>query len=62
MLAAGRQGNPPSTSGTEIPFPNRLGNPDEFAALVEHVWHNKYLNGTVVRLDGGLRLRSGLTG
>ncbi|HEX3947061.1 MAG TPA: SDR family NAD(P)-dependent oxidoreductase, partial [Acidimicrobiales bacterium] len=61
MLAAGRQGDPPSTSSTEIPFPNRLGHPDEFAALVEHVWQNKYLNGTVLRLDGALRLRSGLT-
>jgi len=62
MLAAGRQGTPPSTSATEVPFPSRLGRPDEFAALVQHAWENKYLNGTTLRLDGGLRLRSGLSG
>lgn len=62
MLAAGRGGDPPSTSAGEVPFPHRLGRPDEFAALVEHVWSNKYLNGTVIRLDAGLRLRSGLSG
>ncbi len=35
----------------------RLGELDEFAELVEHVIDNKYLNGAIIRVDGGLRLR-----
>ena len=37
-------------------FPQRLGQPDEFAALAQHVFENRMLNGTVLRLDGGLRM------
>lgn len=40
----------------QVPHPNRLGRPDEFAALVEHVVSNPFLNGEVIRLDGGLRM------
>ncbi len=40
----------------QIPFPSRLGQPDEFAALVEHVFENRMLNGTVLRLDGAMRM------
>lgn len=39
-----------------IPFPKRLGHPEEFANMVMHIIQNPYLNGTVVRLDGGLRM------
>jgi len=39
----------------QIPFPSRLGRPEEFAALVRHVVENPYLNGEVIRLDGALR-------
>jgi NAD(P)-dependent dehydrogenase (short-subunit alcohol dehydrogenase family) len=39
-----------------IPFPRRLGSPDEFAALALHMVENPYLNGEVVRLDGSLRM------
>lgn len=39
-----------------IPHPRRLGRPEEFAALVCHVVANPYLNGTVIRLDGALRM------
>lgn len=39
-----------------IPFPARLGRAEEFAALVIHIVGNSYLNGEVVRLDGGLRM------
>jgi NAD(P)-dependent dehydrogenase (short-subunit alcohol dehydrogenase family) len=44
-----------SLSGT-VPFPQRLGNPAEFAALVAHMIANRFLNGEVVRLDGAIRL------
>jgi NAD(P)-dependent dehydrogenase (short-subunit alcohol dehydrogenase family) len=39
-----------------IPFPRRLGRPDDFAALVEHLARNAYLNGETIRLDGALRM------
>ena len=42
--------------GQQVPFPARLGRPDEYAALVRHVVSNEYLNGEVIRLDGALRM------
>jgi NAD(P)-dependent dehydrogenase (short-subunit alcohol dehydrogenase family) len=42
----------------QVPFPKRLGRPSEFAALVQHVFENVMLNGTVLRLDGALRMES----
>lgn len=42
--------------GQQVPFPPRLGRPDEFAALVRHIIDNDMLNGTVIRLDGALRM------
>ena len=39
-----------------IPFPKRLGKPEEFAALASHVVTNTHLNGEVIRLDGALRM------
>ena len=40
----------------QVPFPPRLGRAEEFAALVEHIIGNPYLNGEVIRLDGAVRL------
>ena len=42
--------------GKGVPFPPRLGRPDEYAALVLHVIGNIMLNGEVIRLDGALRM------
>jgi len=42
--------------GRQVPFPNRLGKPDEFAQLVEHIVTNPMLNGEVIRLDGAIRM------
>jgi 3-hydroxyacyl-CoA dehydrogenase / 3-hydroxy-2-methylbutyryl-CoA dehydrogenase len=42
--------------GAQIPFPNRLGRPEEFAALARHVVENPMLNGETIRLDGALRM------
>lgn len=39
-----------------VPQPARLGQPDEYAALVRHIVENDYLNGEVIRLDGALRM------
>jgi NAD(P)-dependent dehydrogenase (short-subunit alcohol dehydrogenase family) len=42
-----------------IPFPPRLGLPAEYAALVQHIIENPYLNGETIRLDGALRMAPG---
>lgn len=39
-----------------VPFPHRLGKPEEFAKLVMHIMENDYLNGEIIRLDGALRM------
>jgi NAD(P)-dependent dehydrogenase (short-subunit alcohol dehydrogenase family) len=40
----------------QVPFPPRLGRPDEYAALVRHIIENQMLNGETVRLDGAIRM------
>ncbi|EWH02712.1 SDR family NAD(P)-dependent oxidoreductase [Halomonas sp. BC04] len=40
-----------------VPFPKRLGKPDEFARLAEQIIGNSMLNGEVIRLDGGIRMQ-----
>jgi NAD(P)-dependent dehydrogenase (short-subunit alcohol dehydrogenase family) len=50
---------PPETTAAiaaSIPFPARLGAPEEFALMVAQIAENPYLNGTVIRLDGAVRL------
>ncbi|WP_226621597.1 SDR family NAD(P)-dependent oxidoreductase [Alloyangia pacifica] len=42
--------------GQQVPFPARLGNPAEYAALVQHIVENPMLNGEVIRLDGAIRM------
>jgi NAD(P)-dependent dehydrogenase (short-subunit alcohol dehydrogenase family) len=42
--------------GAQVPFPNRLGEAGEFAALALHCVGNRYLNGEVIRIDGALRM------
>lgn len=52
-------GLPPAAQeslGQQVPFPSRLGDPAEFAALACHIVENRMLNGEVVRLDGALRM------
>lgn len=43
--------------GQQVPFPPRLGRPDEYAALAKHIMENEMLNGEVIRLDGGIRMQ-----
>lgn len=53
------EGLPPETVEgivENIPFPHRLGQPDEYAQLAADIVQNSYLNGTVIRLDGAVRL------
>jgi NAD(P)-dependent dehydrogenase (short-subunit alcohol dehydrogenase family) len=42
--------------GKQVPFPSRLGRPDEYAAMVEHIFANTMLNGETIRLDGAIRM------
>ncbi len=39
-----------------VPFPSRLGTPEDFASLVMHILDNTMLNGETIRLDGAIRL------
>jgi NAD(P)-dependent dehydrogenase (short-subunit alcohol dehydrogenase family) len=43
--------------GKQVPFPPRLGRPEEFAALAAHIVENGMLNGEVIRLDGAIRMQ-----
>lgn len=42
--------------GQQVPFPPRLGRPEEYAALAEHIIENTMLNGETIRLDGAIRM------
>jgi NAD(P)-dependent dehydrogenase (short-subunit alcohol dehydrogenase family) len=42
--------------GAQVPFPSRLGRPEEYAALVRHIIENRMLNGETIRLDGAIRM------
>jgi NAD(P)-dependent dehydrogenase (short-subunit alcohol dehydrogenase family) len=42
--------------GAQVPHPSRLGRPEEYAALVEHIVRNPMLNGETIRLDGAIRM------
>jgi NAD(P)-dependent dehydrogenase (short-subunit alcohol dehydrogenase family) len=42
--------------GRSVPYPQRLGAPDEYAALATHIAENRMLNGETIRLDGALRM------
>jgi NAD(P)-dependent dehydrogenase (short-subunit alcohol dehydrogenase family) len=42
--------------GAQVPFPSRLGKPEEYASMVCHIVDNSMLNGEVIRLDGAIRM------
>ena len=56
------EGLPPKVSQSIIDrmilYPNRMGRPDEFAALVRHIAENSYLNATTINLDAGARMQA----
>jgi 3-hydroxyacyl-CoA dehydrogenase / 3-hydroxy-2-methylbutyryl-CoA dehydrogenase len=55
-LLAGLSAETREALGHAVPFPSRLGRPEEFGALVAHIVENEMLNGEVIRLDGALRM------
>ena len=42
--------------GQQVPYPSRLGRPDEYASLAMQIVENGYLNGETIRLDGAIRM------
>ena len=55
-MLAGLPEDARNSLGKQVPFPSRLGRPDEYAALVRHIIENEMLNGEVIRLDGAIRM------
>lgn len=55
-MAAGLPQETRAALAASIPFPQRLGDPQEYAQLVEQIVRNPMLNGSVIRLDGGVRM------
>ena len=55
-LLAGLPEEARTSLGRQVPHPSRLGDPDEYGALVEHIVANPMLNGEVIRLDGAIRM------
>jgi NAD(P)-dependent dehydrogenase (short-subunit alcohol dehydrogenase family) len=56
-LLAGLPPEAQKSLSDSVPFPKRLGQPSEFAMLVQHIIENSFLNGEVIRLDGALRMQ-----
>ncbi len=55
-MLAGMSDEIRASLGAQVPFPPRLGTPEEYAALAKHIVENEVLNGTVIRLDGAIRM------
>lgn len=55
-MLAGLPEDVQASLGAQVPFPSRLGDPSEYAALVRHIVENAMMNGEVIRLDGAIRM------
>ena len=55
-MMAGMSDEVRAALSADVPFPPRLGKPEEYASLVRHIIENSMLNGEVIRLDGALRM------
>lgn len=55
-MSAGLPDDIRATLTANVPFPSRMGDPGEYALLAAHIVENQMLNGTVIRLDGGVRM------
>ena len=56
-MLAGMPQDVQDSLGKQVPFPPRLGRPEEFAALVQTIFEVTYLNGETIRLDGAIRMQ-----
>ena len=55
-MLGGLPEEPDESLGAQVPFPSRLGQPGEYAALAAHIVENPMLNGETIRLDGAIRM------
>jgi NAD(P)-dependent dehydrogenase (short-subunit alcohol dehydrogenase family) len=55
-MMASLPGDAKESLGQQVPHPSRLGRPEEYAALVQHIVENPMLNGETIRLDGAIRM------
>ena len=55
-MVAGMPQQVQDSLASAVPFPPRLGDPSEYAALVLHIIENPMLNGETIRLDGAIRM------
>ena len=56
-MLAGMPQDVQDSLGKQVPFPPRLGRPEEFASMVQTIFENSYLNGETIRLDGAIRMQ-----
>ena len=56
-MVAGMTDELKASLGAQVPFPSRLGQPEEFAALVATIYENAMLNGETIRLDEAIRMQ-----
>ncbi len=56
-MMAGMSEEVQKSLGAQVPFPSRLGKPEEYAQLVQQICESVMLNGTTIRLDGGIRMQ-----
>ena len=56
-MVAGMSEELQQSLGAQVPFPPRLGRPEEYADLVESIYGNCMINGEVIRLDGAIRMQ-----
>jgi len=57
-MMMGMPDNVQESLGKMVPFPQRLGQPEEYASLVRQIVENRLINGTTIRLDGAIRMQS----
>ena len=55
-MMAGLPADVQASLGQQVPFPSRLGKPEEYALMVQQIVENPMLNGEVIRLDGAMRM------
>lgn len=56
-MVAGMKPELQQSLGAQVPFPSRLGRPDEYAMLVASIYENAMINGETIRLDGAIRMQ-----
>ena len=56
-MLAGMSPEVQQSLGSQVPFPPRLGRPDEYASLLAEILQNQMLNGETIRLDGAIRMQ-----